>query len=445
METKNQKQKSQSITFKGIIIVVLSLLLLIPNLMIQSLITERQERSKETITKINSKWSNSQTILGPVLTIPYMAKTTDKDNKEIIERRLLNISPELLQANVKLNPEIRHYGIYKSILYRSDIHFSGNFSKATIDKMKDLNLNWENAYVSLGLSDLKGVTQKIDFKIDNSICNAEASEDSTETFKGKRLVFKPKAILNESNLNFSCNLSLNGSTELNFIPMGKITKVQIEGDWKSPGFVGMFSPQYSISGNGFKAEWNVMHFNRNIPEMWNNKTLESVDETAFGVNLVDTVDHYQQNMRSAKYALMFIALTFVVFFFVEVLTGKRIHPIQYLLVGIALVLFYSLLLSISEQMNFGLAYLLASVAIIGLISSYAYSVFKNKSQTAILSGVLILLYLFLYFILQLEDIALLVGSIGLFIILGIIMYLSRKINWYKKEELIEDNQVNEEN
>ena len=133
------------------------------------------------------------------------------------------------------------------------------------------------------------------------------------------------------------------------------------------------------------------------------------------------------------------------FFFVEVLTGKRIHPIQYLLVGIALVLFYSLLLSISEQMNFGLAYLLASVAIIGLISSYAYSVFKNKSQTAILSGVLILLYLFLYFILQLEDIALLVGSIGLFIILGIIMYLSRKINWYKKEELIEDNQVNEEN
>ena len=165
METKNQKQKSQSITFKGIIIVVLSLLLLIPNLMIQSLITESQERSKETITKINSKWSNSQTILGPVLTIPYMAKTTDKDNKEIIERRLLNISPELLQANVKLNPEIRHYGIYKSILYRSDIHFSGNFSKATIDKMKDLNLNWENAYVSLGLSDLKGVTQKIDFKI----------------------------------------------------------------------------------------------------------------------------------------------------------------------------------------------------------------------------------------------------------------------------------------
>ena len=437
METKNQKGY-QSITIKGLIIGVLSLLLLIPNIMIQDLITERQERSKEAVEKINSRWSNSQTILGPILTIPYSVKTTDKNNKEIIEKRLLNISPELLIANVKLYPEVKHYGIYKSILYRSKIELKGNFNQATIDKLKKMNLNWENAYFSLGLSDLKGVTQRINFKINNSFCNAEASSNPSDAFKGNKLIFSTKTLTDKSKLSFNCNLVLNGSSEMRFVPIGKITKVQIEGNWKSPSFVGMFSPQYALKENGFVAEWNIMHFNRNLPEVWENRALESVDETAFGVNLIDTIDHYQQNMRSAKYAYLFIVLTFVVFFFVEILTGKRIHPLQYMLVGIALILFYSLLLSISEQVNFGLAYLFASIATIGLISTYTNSVFNNKLQSLIMTAVLVLLYLFLYFILQLEDIALLVGSIGLFIILGTIMYVSRNINWYKKEGNIEE-------
>ena len=162
--------------------------------------------------------------------------------------------------------------------------------------------------------------------------------------------------------------------------------------------------------------------------------VDTFDDASFGVNLIDPVNHYQQNMRSAKYAIMFIALTFVVFFFVEILTKKRIHPIQYLLVGIALILFYSLLLSISEQINFGIAYLIASIATIGLITVYTYSIFKNKIQTGGLAAMLCMLYIFLYVVLQLEDIALLIGSVGLFIILGIIMFFSRKINWYRQEE-----------
>ena len=162
--------------------------------------------------------------------------------------------------------------------------------------------------------------------------------------------------------------------------------------------------------------------------------METFEDASFGVNLIDPVNHYQQNMRSAKYAFMFIALTFVVFFFVEILTKKRIHPIQYLLVGIALILFYSLLLSISEQINFGIAYLVASIATIGLITAYTHSIFKNKMQTGGLAAMLCMLYIFLYVVLQLEDIALLIGSVGLFIILGIIMFFSRKINWYKQEE-----------
>ena len=228
-------------------------------------------------------------------------------------------------------------------------------------------------------------------------------------------------------------MDLNGSSNINFIPVGRSTQVLVEGNWKAPGFIGNFTPQYKINETGFTARWNILHFNRNIPESWKDGNIIDTADNSFGVNLVDTVDHYQLNMRSNKYALMFIALTFIVFFFVEVLTRKRIHPIQYLLVGVALILFYSLLLSISEQLNFGLSYLIASIATIGLITVYANSIFKNKTQTGILAFLLGILYVFLYVVLQLEDIALLIGSIGLFVILGIIMYLSHKIKWYNED------------
>jgi inner membrane protein len=177
-----------------------------------------------------------------------------------------------------------------------------------------------------------------------------------------------------------------------------------------------------------------LSFNRSIPERWTDQESVSFKNSSFGVSLVDTVDHYQQTMRSAKYSIMFVILTFVVFFFVEVLSKKRIHPVQYLLVGIALILFYSLLLSLAEQIGFGIAYLIAAIAIISLITSYSYSIFKRKTETVILTLILGLLYTYLYVVLQLEDIALLIGSIGLFVILGIIMFISRKIKWYKPEE-----------
>jgi len=192
-------------------------------------------------------------------------------------------------------------------------------------------------------------------------------------------------------------------------------------------------PEYTINSKNesFSAEWNVLSFNRDIPNSWADNIVHP-SGSSFGVNLVDAVDHYLLNMRSAKYALMFIALTFVVFFFVEVLTRRRIHPIQYLLVGVALILFYSLLLSLSEQIGFALAYLIASVATIALITTYANSIFRDRKPTVILAVILAGLYGFLYTVLQLEDIALLIGSITMFLILGIIMFISRKINWYRE-------------
>ncbi|RGP08802.1 cell envelope integrity protein CreD [Parabacteroides gordonii] len=438
METTIKKagKINQSITFKALVIGFLTIILLIPGIMIQDLIRERQDRSVETIEKINAKWSNAQTICGPVLTIPYTTTQVDTNNKTVLQEHTISITPENLNIDTQLFPEERYYGIYKTILYKSEIDLSGNFDKINYQKTDNSTIHWDQAYLTIGVSDLRGITENISFTLDNKQYPVEAA-GNYDRLMGKILVVSlnnADTLLTGQPLNFNCKIKLNGSSNINFIPIGKTSKVHVAGTWKSPGFIGNFSPEHTITENGFDANWSVLRFNRSIPETWIDNQVETFEDASFGVNLIDPVNHYQQNMRSAKYAFMFIALTFVVFFFVEILTKKRIHPIQYLLVGIALILFYSLLLSISEQINFGIAYLIASIATIGLIMVYTHSIFKNKVQTGGLAAMLCMLYIFLYVVLQLEDIALLIGSVGLFIILGIIMFFSRKINWYRQEE-----------
>jgi inner membrane protein len=442
---ENQKKKegkfTQSITFKAIVIATLTLLMLIPGSMIESLISERQYRSMETIEKINEKWSNSQTICGPVLSIPYTTSFKDTDGKIFNYEHIYNVTPEKLTISAKLFPEERHYGIYKTILYRSKICIEGNFMNMNQLEIKNSIFHWDKAYLSLGISDLRGVANDVDIEFNGKFYKTKAgNNDQLDNIKSLIANINDSSVFqSDEPIPFSCNMDLNGSKKMDFIPIGKTTKVELSGNWISPGFIGNFSPDYTLNDTGFVATWNILHFNRDIPENWSDKSPNSFYDSSFGVNLISTVDHYQQNMRCAKYALMFIALTFVVFFFVELLTKKRIHPIQYLLVGIALILFYSLLLSLSEQINFGIAYLIASIVTIGLIAVYAYSIFKNKTQTVLLAMMLSGLYAFLYVVLQLEDYSLLIGSIGLFVILGIIMFVSRKINWYKQEEIENEN------
>lgn len=438
METTFKKagKINQSITFKALIIGFLTLILLIPGLMIQDLIQERQQRSVETIEKINAKWSLAQTVCGPILAVPYTTTYVDANNQKILQEHILNITPENLHIDTRLFPEERYYGIYKTILYKSEIDITGNFDKIIVQKTDNSVIHWDRVFLTIGVSDLRGITDNINFTLNGKQYAAEAA-GNYDRLMGKILVIgleKADSLLSGEPLNFSCSLKLNGSSNINFIPVGKTSKVHVAGTWKSPGFIGNFSPEHTITETGFDADWSILRFNRSIPETWIDNQVETFADASFGVNLIDPVNHYQQNMRSAKYAIMFIALTFVVFFFVEILTKKRIHPIQYLLVGLALILFYSLLLSISEQINFGIAYLIASIATIGLITVYTHSIFKNSMQTGALAAMLCTLYIFLYVILQLEDVALLIGSIGLFIILGAIMFFSRKINWYKEEE-----------
>jgi len=448
METLKSK-KTQSLTFKAITIAFLVLILLIPGVMIQNLIEERQERSRETVQTINEKWSRSQTLCAPLLLVPYTTTKLDTDQKTYYEEHTLYITPKELIINVTLTPEERYYGIYKAILYKSDIHFTGNFSELATLKIDNSELHFDKVQVAIAMSDLKGVTKNPDFKIGNEtfettvgVVNlfSSSSYDSYSyrtNFSGKTLIVNPKEIVLTDRLPFDCHMQLNGSDAISFIPIGQNTSVTVEGQWQSPSFIGSFSPESTVEKEQFSASWNILSFNRGIPEMWSDNLISNLDDSSFGVYLIETVDHYQQNMRSAKYALMFVALTFIVFFFVEIFTKKPIQFFQYVLVGIALILFYSLLLSLSEHIGFGWAYLVASAATISMITIYFYSLIKQNLATFILAGIMLLLYAFLYIILQIEDYALLFGSIFLFVILGVIMFVSNKIKWGKPAEVID--------
>ncbi|MDR2804918.1 MAG: cell envelope integrity protein CreD [Dysgonamonadaceae bacterium] len=434
MEIEKKEKFSQSFTFKAMIVGVLVLLMLIPQTMIQGLILEREQRSKETVAKINEKWSLEQTLCPPVLVIPYTQTGTNAEQKTYTQEHEWFLTPEKVAVDVRLIPIERHYGIYKAILYQSEITIDGHFAPDIPLTTESCTPNFNKAYLLLGMSDLRGITRKINFNFDGQTYDTQAASSQLFGAKCMKIELNNDWVKNpEGSYSFSCSMKLNGSGAIHFIPVAKTTQVSVVGDWPSPSFTGNFSPEYSCDNKGFQATWNVLEFNRNIPERWSDKFDNNLKGASFGVNLVETVDHYQQNMRSSKYALMFIALTFVIFYFVEVLTRKRIHPIQYLLVGTALILFYSLLLSFSEQTGFAWAYLIACVATVALIVSYVYSIFKNFTQTGILGLLLSGLYIFLYVVLQLEDLALIIGSVGLFIILGIIMFVSRKINWYKPE------------
>jgi inner membrane protein len=207
--------------------------------------------------------------------------------------------------------------------------------------------------------------------------------------------------------------------------------VNVESDWANPSFTGSFLPEdRQISADGFNSEWNILHLNRNYPQQWKGAN-QVVAATVFGVDLLQPVDEYQKTMRTAKYAIMFIGLTFLTFFMIELLSGSTIHPVQYLLIGFALLIFYTLLLSISEYVTFGYAYLAASAAIVSLITIYSVSVLSDWRKAGAILGMLTMLYGYLYILLQLQDYALLMGSLGLLLVLSCVMYLTRNIDWFE--------------
>lgn len=433
----------RSVTLKLLSIAFLILILLIPSGMISSLIYERENVRDEAVREVSSKWGSAQTIGGPVLTIPYYFREVSEKGHTSTSIRYAHFLPDDLNISVTLAPEKRYRGIYVVVLYNSLLKINGSFSYPDIDPLNvaESDFIFKDAFISIGITDMKGINENIRFNWNDSIYTFNPGIQTHDIFASG--VSFPLNLEKISEYNFQFNLNLNGSSKIYFMPFGKETNVNLSSAWSSPSFEGYKLPDSrTINANGFTASWKMTQLNRNYGQQGlgsyiGNSSVEdnyeyknTDDYAAFGVKLLLPIDEYKKTNRSVKYCLMFIIITFLSFFFVEVLSKKRIHPIQYLLVGFAVCLFYVLLLSISEHLNFNYAYLIGCLCILTLITFYAWYIFRNVKLTVIFSALLALLYAFFYSLMQLEDYALLLGSTGLFIILATIMYLTRKVDWY---------------
>lgn len=435
----------ESVLVKLGLIGFLTLLLLIPSSWIQDLIRERQSRQDEVIHEISDKWSDKQLIEGPVLIIPYKAMVSQQDNtgKVSYKESLTNIYilPELLNIASKANPEILHRGIFDAVVYNAKISVNGKFSAIELKK-SGINpdmIQWDQAKVAIGLSDLKGLKNNPSIKLGNSVYNVEPDFTSLKLFTNNLIVLPNLSADKNTALDFSFELDIRGSSELNFQHLGKSTVVKIDGNWNNPSFTGRYLPeQRTVSAERFTATWKMPYFNRTFPQQWvdtNTTLVKGKDEGSFGVEFILPVDQYQKTMRSAKYSILIILLTFISLFFTELINKRKVHLLQYLLIGAAMTIYYTLLLSFTERVGFNMAYLIASVATIILIGSFISMILKNNKPAIVFSAILTIFYGFIYVIIQLQDLSLLFGSIGLFIIISVLMYLSAKMDWNRKPEI----------
>ena len=439
------KPLKYNIYFKVAIIIFIGLLLLIPAQMIRSLVYEREARQKDAISEVSSKWGKQQTLSGPFITIPFIKymKETDKKNgteKVILVRDFIHILPSELKINGNMRPERRNRGIYDIVVYNSKINLSGKFPKIDLKEfdVPVSNIQFDKAHLTMGITDLRGIEEqvKLNWNAEKYLFNPGViSTDIIGSGINSPVGINGK---DSSSYSFSFDLDIKGSQFLYFTPVGKITDVNISSSWKNPSFTGAFLPDSrNVSDTGFTAYWNILHLNRNYPQSWTgNKYMTG--ESVFGIDLLLPVDNYQKTTRAIKYAILFICFTFLVFFFIEVLNRVFIHPVQYILVGIALIVFFTLLLSVSEHLPFNLAYILSAIATLMLIALYIKAILKNNKLTILISSILFLLYSFIFIIIQLQDYALLIGSIGIFLILALVMYYSRKIDWYNLNMREED-------
>ncbi|MDH4263779.1 MAG: cell envelope integrity protein CreD [Spirochaetia bacterium] len=429
---KTSNYFKKSVTLKILTVGFLILVMLIPAAMIQNLIQERQSRRNSVVSEISQKWGNKQTVTGPFITIPF--KTTFKDDKGKTQYNInyLHILPETLNVTGNMKPEVRYRSLFEAVLYSAKLQINGNFKLPQLNQLSadQKYILWDEAYLSLGISDMRGIQDKIIINFNGANYSANPGLKTSDLAEAgvSTLTMPLKA---NGTYKFSLDLSINGSEQINFIPLGESTAVKLGSTWPSPSFNGAYLPtSRDVGKNGFSANWKILHLNRNYPQSWESAKYD-IDPSAFGLQLIMTADIYQKSTRLAKYAIMFLVFTFAAFFFSEIINKQKIHPIQYILIGMAILLFYTLVLSLSEHIRFNFAYVLSALAVTLIISGYARAVISNSRFSLMILVILSILYSYLFIILQLEDYALIMGSIGLLIILSVVMYLTRKINWYE--------------
>lgn len=436
-EAENQGilQRNKNL-IKGFIISFLILALMIPTFFISQLVRERQDRNEEVKREIASQWSTQQTLTGPILVIPYLSNEKNSDNKIVTVKRYCYHLPETLDIKGNLAHDFRaRSSIFKLIVYTANLAVKGSYSPIKLSKLgiSSENLLPNEAFIAYGLSDYTGIQEQMKINWDGKMLEFNARINGMNCLDKGLHTPMPLTFDDLSKPHtFEMNIALRGSEQIHFSPVGKSTIIALNSKWPHPDFQGKTSPEKSISESGFSATWKAFDLNREFPQEWRDNNELNIHSSDFGVNLLQPLDNYGKTSRTIKYAILVIMLTFVVYFFIEVLQKKTVHAVQYVLIGFALCIFYTLLLSISEYTSYSVAYISSALSTILLITLYTKSVFGNVKTASIFGGFLSMLYIFIFVLIQLQDGALLVGSIGLFIILASIMYYSRKIDWYGK-------------
>lgn len=425
---------------------------LLPLRSVRELIAERQETNLAVEQEIALTWGGEQRIIGPVLVVPLTGGAKDRvqpssetetgityaPDKRSNDHDRLFILPESLSIDTDLRPQIRRRGIYQVMTYTAETRISGTFAPWHLETFESGNeglLLWDEARIEVYVLDNRGIANASDlnwngawlpFEVGNSV-NAQLVASLP------RFEFAQTA----QPIPFSFSLDLKGSRTFGFTPLGGNTTATVQSPWPHPSFYGDFLPvESNITNDGFEARWELSRFERELNGFWlgSDKTIQRIRlRSALSgalVALVDPVDHYLKSERSVKYGVLFVILVSSVLFVFEIVSGARVHPIQYGMVAAALCLFFLLLLSLSEAIGFGAGYLVAAGLTVALLSYYIAAVLRSLRRGAALAGLLTVVYGYMYLTLRSEDHALLLGSLLLFGALAGAMIVTRRFDWY---------------
>ena len=423
---------------KGFVIVALSVAILLSLVYVNSVIAERQSYREDAVKSIEESYSGPQTIIGPVLVRPYTqtTETTEVDDKghtktvKHVAELTANYFPDVLDVKGRLQPSEKRHGLYKVAVYEFGGHLRG--SMVVGDPATQGTVVWGEPYLALSVEDVRGIVGTPGVVVNGM---PEAMLQGAPATMGwqPNLRVPLRGTKNiRGNLEFAIDMDLAGTERLSVAPVGDSNHVELSSTWASPLFAGQFLPRVSsVSANGFTSSWDVSSLASGTQEQMKVTPVKSID--VMNVTLLTPIDPYKLSDRATKYGMLFVILTFGGFFLFEVLKGLPIHPVQYLLVGLGLTIFFLLLISFSEHMAFGLAYVLASTACIGLLTFYLSYVLRSLTRGLGFGTMLTALYASVYGLLISEDNALILGSLLLFAVLAIVMVVTRKVDWYKGE------------
>jgi inner membrane protein len=448
---------SDRFVYKILIIMGITLGLMIPLTLIEGVVSERSHYRDTVRQDIAQSWTGSQKFLGPILKVPYVVRYKKKEWDEKLKayeyntyylHKVLYVLPDNLEINGSIQTEQRQRGIYSIPVYASDLKIKGSFSNHKIMELQSKlggKIEWKRARLSMLVSDIRGISQQPLLHWSNSQIEFRSGSDIESWDSGMHAVLSRLNTKVGKTYQFEYEVNLKGMETLEFSPVGNNTVVNITSPWPHPSFIGRYLPnQRSISEQGFSAQWTMSAFSSDMPRLLKSCEEGNCNEfvaNSFGVALMNSVDIYHKTERSVKYALLFISLTFIVFFLFEVMKDLRLHPMQYLLVGLSLTFFYQLIISLSEHMPFIAAYFIAAAANVSLIGFYISAVLKGRKRALGFSTMLTTLYSMLYAILISEDNSLLMGSLLFFAILALVMIITRKLDWYKVTEQLAEQSV----